>query len=354
MTKFVPSLALSRMLYEEQIEPILEMGFPGLPYAAATLGMCSEILGLDDAVSMDHEWGPRVTVFLSDEAYGQHAEALMQGFRDFLPKSFKGFDMMWRKPGVDVHDTKETILYHVGVSTIDRALGFCGGSAALPLQDTNWLKISEQHLLEFTSGVVYHDATGDLTAARDALAYYPDDVLRFLLLNEWNALGGDWFPVGRIGARGDALGLRLQAARIAQHLMRIAFRVSQRYWTYRKWFGTLFKQLPIAGELEPLLSVLVDEKNWRRIEETIGEAAAILLSEQSKLGIAPPVHFLMDRSDDPRHHMKYDFGVVGRELTRSLSPALKSLMNNQVYWLHERSLILWNEEVGKWTWLLQK
>jgi hypothetical protein len=29
-------------------------------------------------------------------------------------------------------------------------------------------------------------------------------------------------------------------------------------------------------------------------------------------------------------------------------------MENQVFWLHERSLILWNEEVGKWPLLLQK
>ena len=29
-------------------------------------------------------------------------------------------------------------------------------------------------------------------------------------------------------------------------------------------------------------------------------------------------------------------------------------MNNQVFWLDERALILWNGEVGKWSMLLQK
>jgi len=29
-------------------------------------------------------------------------------------------------------------------------------------------------------------------------------------------------------------------------------------------------------------------------------------------------------------------------------------MDNQVFWLDKRSLILWNEEVGKWPLLLQK
>jgi hypothetical protein len=56
---FIPSLELSRMLYEEQIAPTMAERFPDLRYAAATMGMCSEVLGLDDEVSMDHEWGPR-------------------------------------------------------------------------------------------------------------------------------------------------------------------------------------------------------------------------------------------------------------------------------------------------------
>lgn len=29
-------------------------------------------------------------------------------------------------------------------------------------------------------------------------------------------------------------------------------------------------------------------------------------------------------------------------------------MDNQVFWLHERSLILWNGKVGKWSTLLRK
>ena len=81
--------------------------------------------------------------------------------------------MMWRKPGVDVHDTRETILYHVSVRTVPDALNFCGGLTMLPLQDMDWLSISERHLLEFTSGVVYRDDVGELTHARDAYSIIP-------------------------------------------------------------------------------------------------------------------------------------------------------------------------------------
>jgi hypothetical protein len=352
--KFMPSLELSRMLYEQEIKPLMAQGFPTVRYAAASLGMCSEVLGLDDAVSMDHMWGPRVTLFLSDEDQVRYGEELAQRFRQQLPETFEGFKMAWLKPGVDVQDTTKEILYTVRTTTLDRALQFCGGAGALPLRDVDWLKVSEQHLLEFTSGVVYHDGPGALTEARQMLAYYPDDVLEFLLMVEWSVVGSNWFPIGRMGSRGDKLGLRTQTAKIVQRLMQIAFMVSRTYATYRKWFGTLFKRLPIAPALEPVLLDLLAEEDWQRVEEKVGEAAEILLRQQNELGLVPPIELPADRVDNGRHHIEYDFWAIGRQLARDLPPPLKAVMDNQVFWLHDRSLILWNEEVGKWPLLLQK
>ena len=350
---FTPSLELSRMLYEEHIQPIMAK-FPNLNYAAATMGMCSEILGLDDEVSMDHEWGPRVSIFLSEKDRARYAQDILASFKALFPSKFKGFNMMWRKPGVDVHNTRETILYHVYISTVSQALKFCGGLEALHLQDMDWLRISEQHLLEFTSGVVYQDDAGELTKARKHLAYYPDNVLKFLLMCEWNAVGGDWFPIGRIGSRGDALGLRTQVAQVVHHLMRIAFMVSKTYMPYKKWFGTRFKELPIAPALEPLLLDLHAEQDWQQVEEKIGKAASLLLHRQNRLGLTPTITPRSKQVDDGRHHIKHDFWHIGRQLAERIQPPLKSLIDNQVFWLHERSLILWNGEVGKWSLLLQK
>jgi hypothetical protein len=86
----------------------------------------------------------------------------------------------------------------------------------------------------------------------------------------------------------------------------------------------------------------------------VGQAASILLERQNELGIAPETKLDAEQVDDGRHHIKYDFGGIGRELVQDIPPSLKAVMENQVFWLHERSLILWNEEVGKWPLLLQK
>jgi hypothetical protein len=303
---------------------------------------------------MDHMWGPRVTIFLSPEDQERYSKELAATFRAALPTTFKGFTMTWLQPDVDVQDTREKPIYTVRTTTVSDALRFCGGAAAMPLQDVDWLKVSEQHLLEFTNGVVYRDDSGELTRAREALAYYPDEVLRFLLMCGWSSVGGDWFPLGRIGSRGDALGLRIQAAKEAQHLMRLGFMISRKYYTYRKWFGSLFARLPIAAELSPVLQELLREDDWRRVEERIWEAAAILLRYQNALGIAPELPITVQKATNGRNYLACDYWGIGRTTAGKLSPRLQALQDNELFWLHERQLILWNEEFGKWVLLLQK
>jgi hypothetical protein len=352
--EFVPSLKLSRMLYKDEIAPLMEGKYPNLRHAVAFYGMCSEILGLDDEVAMDHMWGPRVTILLSREDHNRYSKELMSTLRATLPSTFKGFDMTWLKPGVDVQDTTEQILYTVRTTTVSDALAFCGGAEALPLKDVDWLKVSEQHLLEFTNGEVYRDDTGEFTKARQLLMYYPDDVLRFLLMCGWNSVGGDWFPIGRMGSRGDDLGLRIQAAKVSQHLMRLAFMVSRKYCTYRKWFGSLFKRLPIAEELEPVLLALLCEESWQEVEARIWDATAILLRHQNELGIAPEIPIEVQKETNGRHYLACGFWDIGSKTAGKLPLRLQSLQDNEVFWLHEKQLILWNGEVGKWVLFLQK
>jgi hypothetical protein len=178
--------------------------------------------------------------------------------------------------------------------------------------------------------------------------------LRFLLVGEWNTVGGAWFPIGRMGSRGDALGVRLQAATVSHHLMQIAFMVSRRYAPYRKWFGTLFSQLPVAARLAPVLTELLREERWQTVEEQVCEATAILLQAQNELRLTPDIVNEPRKADDGRHYLDCDFRAIVNGLSQEIPAQLQSILDNQVFWLHERSLILWNEEVGKWPLLLQR
>jgi len=352
--KFIPCQDLSRALFHERIEPLIAETYPEMKYAAATFGMCSESLGLDDEVSMDHMWGPRVTLILSRKDHDRHAKDLMAKIREAMPTEFKGLPVTWPKHGGDIQDTSEEAMYSIWTTTVDGALGFCGGLKALPLQDVDWLKVSEQHLLEFNNGVVYRDDTGEFSGARHMLRYYPDDVHRWLLMCAWNSVGGDWFPIGRIGTRGDRLGLRIQAAKIARHMMVLGFMVSRQYAIYRKWFGTLFKRLPIAAELEPVLMSLMQDEDWRQVEQRVWDAAAIVLRHQNELGIAPEIPIEVKKATDGRHYLDCDFWAIGRKTAGRIPPRIKALQANEVFWMDNKQHILWNEEHGKWVLFLQK
>src|ERR671922_312797 len=60
-TVFVPGLQLSRAFYTEAVRPLLV----DVQHAAARIGSGSEVLGFDTPRSADHEWGPRLEVFVS-------------------------------------------------------------------------------------------------------------------------------------------------------------------------------------------------------------------------------------------------------------------------------------------------
>lgn len=94
----IPGMELSRMLYEEEIKDIMGKRFSDVKYAVATMGMCSEVLGLDDKVSMDHEWGPLIQIFVDEKDKIHHSRKMMRIFREMLPKRFKGFDTKWKNP----------------------------------------------------------------------------------------------------------------------------------------------------------------------------------------------------------------------------------------------------------------
>jgi hypothetical protein len=59
--------------------------------------------------------------------------------------------------------------------------------------------------------------------------------------------------VGRTAEAGDELGSRLLSARLAGDLLWLAFALSRRWAPYAKWRGTVFRSLPVAATLEPLL-----------------------------------------------------------------------------------------------------
>ena len=90
MAAFVPGLEVSRALYEESVGPTLRRRFPGVRHAAGLVDGGSEVLGLDTARSMDHDWGARLQVFLADDADPADAQEIEAVIGGALPATVRG------------------------------------------------------------------------------------------------------------------------------------------------------------------------------------------------------------------------------------------------------------------------
>ncbi len=88
---FVPGLELCRQFYEEAVRPIMDRRFPGLAHGAGRLEAGSEVLGFDTARSTDHEWGPRLQIFLADGDHAAVAPAIAEALRHALPREIRGY-----------------------------------------------------------------------------------------------------------------------------------------------------------------------------------------------------------------------------------------------------------------------
>lgn len=290
MPEFIPGLELSRRFYQEVVRPIFAAHFPGLAHAAARIGPGSEVLGFDTPMSTDHDWGPAVQLFLRD-ADAHLAPAVDAALCAELPELFLGYPVAVPPALATPADEPGPLRRHrVAVLTL-RAFtqAHIAFDPDAPLDIIDWLTIPSQKLLELTAGAVHHDATGELTALRARLAYYPYDVWLYLLAAGWQRIGQEEHLMPRAGFVGDELGASLIGARLARDVISLAFLLERRYAPYPKWLGTAFERLACADELAPPLWRAQRAEHWPERAEALGAAYVRLAAIHNRLGITPPV-----------------------------------------------------------------
>ncbi|WP_395814453.1 DUF4037 domain-containing protein [Devosia sp.] len=282
-------IELSRRFYTEIVAPWLGRTAPGLPHAAALIGYGSELLGFDDEVSRDHNWGPRVHLLVERSDFDQHARRLVTEFTSVAPTQFLGEPIGWRSrphPPASGSEaagaTEHGLEIHTVEATLERLVGTRSVEALSPLQ---WLALPEQRLLAVTGGAVFHDDSGKLTRARAALAYLSDDVWLYKIACQWRRIAEEQAFVGRAGQVGDDLGSRVVAGRLVRDIMRMAFLLGRRYAPYAKWFGSAFVQLPLAEALAPHLRQALGAASWQTRGDALAAAYLVLAHEQLAKGI---------------------------------------------------------------------
>ena len=294
MTTFIPGLELARQYYAEVVGPLLDQSFPGVPYSAALIGGGSDVLGLDSPRSTDHNWGPRLQVFLAP-GHADLAADVRRLMADRLPATFRGWPTAF--PDATAASTEPRHWVEVAElgSWLNGQLGFDPRRGVTLL---DWLATPAQRLAEVTAGAVFHDGLaavseagqpGGLGAVRSRLAWYPRDVWLYVLAGQWQRISQEEAFPGRCAEAGDGLGSAVVTARLARDLIRLCLLMQRRYPLYSKWLGTAFAALPCAAAVGPVLAGAIAATGWPERERQLSTAYSAVAGLHNELGVTEPL-----------------------------------------------------------------
>lgn len=294
--------------------PLLAARFPDLPHAAARLGSGSDVLGLDDAMSRDHDWGLRLTLLVSRP----HVAPIDEYLQEVLPQSFAGLPTRFAT-------TWDPVVRHR--VEVDTPRGFAASRLGLDVGDqmgpVDWLSMTGQGVLEVTAGKVFRDTHGGLSEVRRRLAWYPDDVWRYVVAADWSRIGQELPLMGRAAHRSDEVGSRTVLGRLTHTVMHLGFLLERCWPPYPKWLGTGFARLPNAGSVAPALLAAVTSAAWQDRETALCDALGSLHELQRRQGLPTGSSVIEPFFDRPFRTVS---NSVVERLTRSITdPAVRRL-----------------------------
>lgn len=296
--QFIKGLDLSEHFYHDAVKPLLDKHYPDLAYSAALIGTGSEVLGFDTPQSMDHDWGPRLMLFLSDAELDARKSTINQMLRNELPPAIHGIPTNFGSHDDGTGSLIETdgppINHRVLILPVAGFFRYVlrfdpNRDVQRDIRAKDWVSVPENRLLMLTAGRVFYDGLGALEPLRSKLAYYPHDVWLYLLACQWRRIAQEEHFMGRCGQVSDDLGSSLVAARLVRDIMRLCFLMEKKYAPYIKWFGSAFAQLDCGESLLPMLTGVMQATNWEEREAHLSATYESVAAMHNALDITEPL-----------------------------------------------------------------
>jgi hypothetical protein len=226
-------------------------------------------MGYDTEISMDHNWGPRLQIFVDDyflikqikECLSNELPYRYKSFAtNFSNKSYDGTTRMEYSESMPINHLIEVNLFEKYLETnykINKTNNY---------SKDDWLKFNDQSLIEITSGEVFYDGLNKLNKTRQELQFYPLDICKLRLAVLWNYIWNKEAFIGRSIEINDYIGLKIHSCRIVNYLIKILFYLEEKYIPYSKWFGTAFSKLKSFTEMETLINKILNCNKPQEIE----------------------------------------------------------------------------------------
>lgn len=247
---------LARAYWAECGEPMLRERFPELlPHVAAGLfGSGSECFGYDDEISRDHDFEPGFLLLLpGEDVVDRRAAFRLERAYAKLPGTFMGFERSRMQP---VGGPRHGVL---------RAADFFADKVGAPdgvLTVGQWLQIPEYALAEAVNGEIFFDGGGAVTAVRERLSRWPEDIRKKKLAGRLLLMGqAGQYNYPRCLKHGEAGAAQLAAIEFARAAMGAVFLLNGAYMPYYKWAFRAMRALKRLNLLAELIEYLITADN---------------------------------------------------------------------------------------------
>ena len=230
-------LELAEQLYREKVRDALAAEFPEhvSRIAVGLAGPGSECFGYDDAISRDHDFAPRLCLWLTEADARAIGQRLQARYNAWTAEFDAVTPMAADRSGA------------VAIGDWYRRFTGCPG---VPPAAIAWLRVPEHLLAAATNGKVFRDDLGEFSAIRETLlAGYPPDVLRKRLAARLFTMGqAGQYNLPRCLKRADAVAARLAETEFLRAALEAVCLLNGRYAPYYKWLYRAASELPTCAE----------------------------------------------------------------------------------------------------------
>lgn len=347
-------LELSEAFYWEIVRPIIAKQFPQLleKHAAGLIGYGSDVLGYDDELSRDHEWGARCYIWLLESDYDMYATSLNQTFNEKIPTVYKGYPARF-----SVDESHEVLipyngkdnLHHIAITSVSRHMELQVGLHTTQPSKYEWLVIPEQKLMEWTRGKIFTDPVGEITAVRKTLTYLPDDVWRYKLKYAWSSFR-QLYVAGISALRGDTLSARLCLNKMVDKVVQLIFLYNKRVRpaTY-KWISREMSQIsPLVNKLMEQLEAILIEPSVTKAVEQIEDVLMTLVQQHNEMKLTEYIE-LKPALSYARGLQGYSYVNIEEALFASLPKELQDLEipGSLDQFITSEHILVWAEHYSK-------
>ena len=153
-----------------------------------------------------------------------------------------------------------------------------------------WLSAPEYALAEAVNGELFHDGSGEVTAIRQRLSAWPEDIRRKKLAGHLLLMAqSGQYNYARCLAHGERAAAQLAAGDFVRHCMAAVFLLNGAYQPYYKWAFRALRALPRLSLLAELMEYLLTTDNEpelaRAKADVIEDMAADVIAELKRQGL---------------------------------------------------------------------